>query len=48
MADILSQDEIDALLSTVSDDPAGSGSDGDSDDDFDEYAPDFVPKKISV
>ncbi len=48
MADILSQDEIDALLSTVSDDPTGSGSGGDGDDDFDDYAPDFVPKKISV
>ena len=30
MADILSQDEIDALLSTVSDEPAGEGSGGDS------------------
>ena len=48
MADILSQDEIDALLSTVSDDPTGSGSGGDESEDFDEYAPDFVPKKISV
>lgn len=47
MADILSQDEIDALLSTVSDDPTGSSSSGgsDGDEDFDEYAPDFVPKK---
>ena len=48
MADILSQDEIDALLSTVSDEPAGEGSGGDSGDDFDDFAPDFVPKKISV
>ena len=47
MADILSQDEIDALLSTVSDDSSGGGS-SDGDDDFDDYAPDFVPKKISV
>lgn len=45
MADILSQDEIDALLSTVSDEPAGEGSGGDSGDDFDDFAPDFVPKK---
>ena len=44
MADILSQDEIDALLSTVSDDPTGGGSGGDGDD-FDDFAPDFVPKK---
>ena len=43
MADILSQDEIDALLSTVSDEPAGEGSGGDSGDDFDDFAPDFVP-----
>ena len=48
MADILSQDEIDALLSTVSDEPAGEGSGGDSGDDFDDFAPDFVPNKISV
>ena len=49
MADILSQDEIDALLSTVSDDSGGGDGDtGGGGDDFDDFGPDFVPKKISV
>lgn len=49
MADILSQDEIDALLSTVSDENDSGGLGGDGGDDFDSFGgPDFVPKKISV
>ncbi len=44
MADILSQDEIDALLSTVSDDTVDSSYEG-SDTDL---PPEFVPKKISI
>ncbi len=49
MADILSQDEIDALLSTVSDDSGDVGGGDSGGDDFDDYgSPDFVPKKISV
>ena len=49
MADILSQDEIDALLSTVSDDSGGGDGDtGGGGDDFDDFGPDLKKKKISV
>lgn len=44
MADILSQDEIDALLSTVSDEPVDSSYEGGDGD----LPPEFVPKKISI